>query len=339
MKPDEIDYDNLTFSFTKTKSMYVSKCKINEKWEKGKLIPFNEFKISPAATILNYGQGLFEGMKAYRTDNDEIIMFRPEENAKRAANGCVRLSMPEISKDVFLDGVKSVVKDNVDYIPNTEKGALYVRPIIFGSGEGLGVAPSSDYIFMVYCSPVGPYFKGGLTPIKLIVTNDYHRAPLKGTGGVKAVGNYVPGMLPSGLAKEKGYAEVVYLDAAEEKYIEEVGAANFFAIFENKLVTPELTGSILPGITRDSVLYLAKEMLGMQVEERRISINEVLGADEIFCAGTAAIISPIGSINYNEKDYNFSDGEVGKITKELYDILTGIQFGKDEDKYGWITKL
>jgi branched-chain amino acid aminotransferase len=266
-------------------------------------------------------------------------MFRPEENAKRAANGCVRLSMPEISKDVFLDGVKSVVKDNVDYIPNTEKGALYVRPIIFGSGEGLGVAPSSDYIFMVYCSPVGPYFKGGLTPIKLIVTNDYHRAPLKGTGGVKAVGNYVPGMLPSGLAKKKGYAEVVYLDAAEEKYIEEVGAANFFAIFENKLVTPELTGSILPGITRDSVLYLAKEMLGMQVEERRISISEVLDADEIFCAGTAAIISPIGSINYNEKDYNFSEGEVGKITKELYDILTGIQFGKDEDKYGWITKL
>ena len=339
MKPDEIDYDNLTFSFTETKSMYLSKCKINEKWEKGKLIPFNEFKISPAATILNYGQGLFEGMKAYKTDNDEIIMFRPEENAKRAANGCVRLSMPEISKDVFLDGVKSVVKDNVDYIPNTEKGALYVRPIIFGSGEGLGVAPSSDYIFMVYCSPVGPYFKGGLTPIKLIVTNDYHRAPLKGTGGVKAVGNYVPGMLPSGLAKEKGYAEVVYLDAAEEKYIEEVGAANFFAIFENKLVTPELTGSILPGITRDSVLYLAKEMLGMQVEERRMSINEVLSADEIFCAGTAAIISPIGSINYNEKDYNFSDGEVGKITKELYDILTGIQFGKDEDKYGWVTKI
>ena len=339
MRPDEIDYDNLTFSFTETKSMYVSKCKINEKWEKGKLIPFNEFKISPAATILNYGQGLFEGLKAYKTDSDEIIMFRPEQNAKRAASGCVRLSMPEISKDVFLDGVKSVVKDNVDYIPNTEKGALYVRPIIFGSGEGLGVAPSSDYIFMVYCSPVGPYFKGGLTPIKLIVTNDYHRAPLKGTGGVKAVGNYVPGMLPSGLAKEKGYAEVVYLDAAEEKYIEEVGAANFFAIFENKLVTPELTGSILPGITRDSVLYLAKEMLGMQVEERRMSINEVLGADEIFCAGTAAIISPIGSINYNEKDYNFSDGEVGKITKELYDILTGIQFGKDEDKYGWITKL
>ena len=339
MKPDEIDYDNLTFSFTETKSMYVSRCKLGGNWEKGQLIPFDDIKISPAATILNYGQGLFEGMKAYRTKNNEIIMFRPEENAKRAANGCLRLSMPEISESVFLDGVINVVKDNIDYIPNTEKGALYVRPIIFGSGEGLGVAPSSDYTFMVYCSPVGPYFKGGLTPIKLIVTNDYHRAPLKGTGGVKAVGNYVPGMLPSGVAKKQGYAEVIYLDAAEEKYIEEVGAANFFAIFGNKLVTPKLTGSILPGITRDSVLFLAKNELEMEVEERRISIDEVLNADEIFCAGTAAIISPIGLINYREKNYHFSGGKVGKVTKKLYDILTRIQFGKDKDEFGWITRL
>ena len=339
MKPNDIDYDNLTFSFTETKSMYVSKCGLNESWKEGKLVPFNDIKISPAATILNYGQGLFEGMKAYRTKEDEIIMFRPDENAKRAANGCLRLSMPKISQRVFLDGVTSVVKDNIDYIPNTEKGALYVRPIIFGSGEGLGVAPSSKYIFMVYCSPVGPYFKGGLSPIKLIVTHDYHRAPLKGTGGVKAVGNYVPGMLPSGLAKEQGYAEVIYLDAAEEKFIEEVGAANFFAVFGNKLVTPKLTGSILPGITRDSVLFLAKNKLGMEVEERKIAIDEALEADEVFCAGTAAIISPIGSIKYQEKDYQFSGSDVGKITRKLYDILTGIQFGDDKDEYGWITKL
>ena len=339
MKPNEIDYDNLTFSFTETKSMYVSKSKLGEKWRKGKLVHYNDIKISPAATILNYGQGLFEGMKAYRTKNNEIIMFRPGENAKRAANGCLRLSMPEISKSVFLDGVTSVVRDNIDYIPSTEKGALYVRPIIFGSGEGLGVAPSSDYTFMVYCSPVGPYFKGGLTPIKLIVTNDYHRAPLKGTGGVKAVGNYVPGMLPSGMAKKQGYAEVIYLDAAEEKYIEEVGAANFFAIFGNKLVTPKLTGSILPGITRDSVLFLAQNKLGMQVEERRISIDEALKADEVFCAGTAAIISPIGSIKYQNNEYEFSESKVGNTTRELYDILTEIQFGEIEDEYGWITKL
>ena len=339
MKPNQIDYDNLTFSFTETKSMYVSKCRLNQSWKEGKLVPFNDVKISPAATILNYGQGLFEGMKAYRTKNDEIIMFRPDENAKRAANGCLRLSMPEISEKIFLDGVTKVVKDNIDYIPNTEKGALYVRPIIFGSGEGLGVAPSSEYTFMVYCSPVGPYFKGGLSPIKLIVTQDYHRAPLKGTGGVKAVGNYVPGMLPSGLAKKQGYAEVIYLDAAEEKFIEEVGAANFFAVFGNKLITPELTGSILPGITRDSVLFLAKNKLGMEIEERRISIDDALKADEVFCAGTAAIISPIGSIKYQEKEYQFSESNVGKVTGKLYDILTGIQFGEDKDEYGWITKL
>tara|TARA_B100000953_G_scaffold148946_1_gene123295 strand:+ start:403 stop:1422 length:1020 start_codon:yes stop_codon:yes gene_type:complete len=339
MKPDEIDYDNLTFSFTETKSMYVSKCNINRAWKKGELVPFKNINISPAATILNYGQGLFEGMKAYRTKNDEIIMFRPEENARRAANGCLRLSMPEISEDIFLDGVTSIVKDNVNYIPSTDKGALYVRPIIFGSGEGLGVAPSSEYTFMVYCSPVGPYFKGGLSPIKLIVTNDYHRAPLKGTGGVKAVGNYVPGMLPSSIAKKEGYAEVIYLDAAEEKYIEEVGAANFFAIYGKKLVTPKLSGSILPGITRDSVLFLAKNKLGMEVEERKITIDEALDADEVFCAGTAAIISPIGSIHYNKKEYNFSEGNVGETTRELYDILTGIQFGSDTDKYGWVTKI
>ena len=339
MKPDEIDYNNLTFSFTETKSMYVSKCKLGEDWEKGRLFPFSEIKVSPAATILNYGQGLFEGMKAYRTENNEIIMFRPDENAKRAASGCLRLSMPEISEDVFLDGVTSVVKDNIEYIPSTDKGALYVRPIIFGSGEGLGVAPSSDYTFMVYCSPVGPYFKGGLAPIKLIVTNDYHRAPLKGTGGVKAVGNYVPGMLPSGVAKKQGYAEVIYLDAAEEKYVEEVGAANFFAIFGNKLVTPELTGSILPGITRDSVLFLAKHELEMEVEERRISIDEVMKADEIFCAGTAAIISPIGLVKYKDINYEFSKGNVGKITNKLYEILTEIQFGNKNEDYGWIKKI
>ena len=339
MKPDEIDYDNLTFSFTETKSMYVSKCGIDGTWEKGELMPYNNISISPAATILNYGQGLFEGMKAYRTKNNKIIMFRPKENAKRAANGCLRLSMPEISENIFLDGVTSIVRDNIDYIPSTDKGALYVRPIIFGSGEGLGVAPSSEYTFMVYCSPVGPYFKGGLSPIKLIVTNDYHRAPLKGTGGVKAVGNYVPGMLPSGQAKKQGYAEVIYLDAAEEKFIEEVGAANFFAIYGNKLITPKLTGSILPGITRDSVLFLAKNKLGMEIEERKISIDKALKADEVFCAGTAAIISPIGSIKYQNNEYKFSESNVGRITRQLYDILTGIQFGETDDEYGWITKI
>ena len=339
MKTNNINFDDLTFTFTETRSMYVTKCKQGDDWDTGELFPYGNISISPASTVLNYGQGLFEGMKAYRTNDGRILLFRPEKNAERAAKGCLRLSMPEIPKNIFMDAVKKVVNDNSDYIPPTEKGALYIRPIIFGSAEGLGVAPSTEYTFMVYCSPVGPYFKGGLSPIKLIVSTDYHRAPLKGTGGVKAIGNYVPGMLPSGNAKKKGFAEIIYLDAAEEKYVEEVGAANFFAIKDGKIITPKLTGSILPGITRDSVMHIAKEKLGMDIEERRISIDEVMKADEVFCAGTAAIISPIGSITYDGKEYIFSNGDVGNVTRKLYDILTGMQFGTDSDPFNWILEL
>jgi len=339
LKSNDIDLDNLTFSFTKTRSMYVAKCELRGEWQSGSIVPFDDLRISPAAGVLNYGQGLFEGMKAYKWDNGKIVIFRPEKNAERAARGCSRLSMPEIPKNLFLDAAKKVIRDNADYIPNTKQGALYVRPIIFGSGAGLGVAPSIEYTFVVYVSPVGPYFKGELAPIRLIVTNDYHRAPLKGTGGVKAIGNYVPGMLPSGLAKKQGYAEVIYLDAAEEKYIEEVGAANFFAIIDGKIITPELTGSILPGVTRESVLYLAHEKMGLQIEERRISVDEALSADEVFCAGTAAIIAPIGSINYQGKEHIFSGGMVGRMTKKLYDELTAIQFGTGKDEFGWMTEI
>jgi len=339
LKTNNINFDDLTFTFTETRSMYVTKCKQGDDWDTGELFPYGNISISPASTVLNYGQGLFEGMKAYRTNDGRILLFRPEKNAERAAKGCLRLSMPEIPKNIFMDAVKKVVNDNSDYIPPTEKGALYIRPIIFGSAEGLGVAPSTEYTFMVYCSPVGPYFKGGLSPIKLIVSTDYHRAPLKGTGGVKAIGNYVPGMLPSGNAKKKGFAEIIYLDAAEEKYVEEVGAANFFAIKDGKIITPKLTGSILPGITRDSIMHIAKEKLEMDIEERRISIDEVMKADEVFCAGTAAIISPIGSITYDGKEYIFSNGDVGNITRKLYDILTGMQFGTDSDPFNWILEL
>ena len=339
MKTNDINFDDLTFTFTETRSMYVTKCKQGDDWKSGELVPYGNISISPASTVLNYGQGLFEGMKAYKTKGGRILLFRPEKNAERAAKGCVRLSMPQIPKNIFMEAVKKVVNDNSDYIPPTEKGALYIRPIIFGSAEGLGVAPSTEYTFMVYCSPVGPYFKGGLAPIKLVVSTDYHRAPLKGTGGVKAIGNYVPGMLPSGEAKKKGFAEIIYLDAAEEKYVEEVGAANFFAIIDGKIITPELTGSILPGITRDSVMRIAKEKLGIDIEERRISIDEVREAEEVFCAGTAAIISPIGSIKCNNKEHLFSDGNVGPVTRELYDILTGIQYGNNNDSFDWILEL
>ena len=340
MKPEEIDFDNLSFSHTPTRSMYISKRKLNDdKWEKGELYPFGEISLSPAAGVLNYGQGLFEGMKAYKGRNDKPRLFRPHMNASRMAEGCARLAIPPITEEVFLDGVMKTVLDNQDYIPTPEQGALYIRPLTIGNGPIVGVAPSPEFTFLVYVQPVAPYFKGSLKPIDLIVTNDYHRAALKGTGGVKAIGNYVAGMKPAGEARSAGYSEVIYLDAAEEKYVEEVGAANFFALFGDTLVTPMLTGSILPGITRDSTMHLALDKFGIKTEERRITIDEALTADEVFCAGTAAILTPIGKINYKGEDYIFSDGQVGKTTRKLYDALTSIQFGDVSDPYDWIVEL
>ncbi|MEC9354368.1 MAG: branched-chain amino acid aminotransferase, partial [Candidatus Thermoplasmatota archaeon] len=260
-------------------------------------------------------------------------------NAARLRNGCRRLSMPPVPEDIFLSAVHDVVSENADFIPPNNDGALYIRPLVFGSGAILGVAPAPEFTFLVFTSPVGPYFKGGLTPIRLLVTQDFHRAAPKGTGGVKAIGNYAPGMLASGHAKFKGYAEVVYLDAAEDRYIEEVGAANFFALFGDTLVTPALSGSILPGVTRDSVLQLAADRFGLQVEERDISIDEALTADELFCSGTAAIISPIGCINYNGQDHQFSDGEVGLRTRALYEVLTAIQHGSADDEFDWVVEV
>ena len=203
----------------------------------------------------------------------------------------------------------------------------------------LGNLSAPEFTFLVFTSPVGPYFKGGLTPIRLLVTQDFHRAAPKGTGGVKAIGNYAPGMLPSGHAKRKGYAEVVYLDAAEDRYIEEVGVANFFALFGDTLVTPALSGSILPGVTRDSVLQLAAERFELQVEERDVSIDEALGADELFCSGTAAVISPIGYISHEGEDHQFSGGEVGPRTRALYEALTAIQHGDVIDEFGWVVEV
>ena len=334
-----IDFGELTFSLTQTRAMYRARCELGGEWQPGELQPFQNLELSPAACVLNYGQGLFEGLKAYRANDGRILLFRPAMNAARLRNGCRRLSMPPVPEDIFLSAVHDVVSENADFIPPNNDGALYIRPLVFGSGAILAVAPAPEFTFLVFTSPVGPYFKGGLTPIRLLVTQDFHRAAPKGTGGVKAIGNYAPGMLPSGHAKLKGYAEVVYLAAAEDRYIEEVGAANFFALFGDTLVTPALNGSILPGVTRDSVLQLAAERFGLQVEERDVSINEALGADELFCSGTAAVISPIGCISHEGEDHQFSGGEVGPRTRALYEALTAIQHGDASDEFGWVVEV
>ena len=227
---DEIDWDSLTFSLTPTDHMYITETQMDEAWMPGEMSPYGDMKISPAAGVLNYGQGLFEGMKAYRTSKDRVVFFRPEENARRMQRGADRLKMPPVPESIFIDAVEQCVQANLRWLPPMGKGAMYVRPLLMGSGPILGVAPAPFYRFLVYVTPVGPYFKGGVKAIDLLISDNHHRAAPGGSGGVKAIGNYAPGMKPSKDAKAKGYAEIIYLDARTHSCIEEVGAANFFCV-------------------------------------------------------------------------------------------------------------
>jgi branched-chain amino acid aminotransferase len=277
-------------------------------------------------------------MKAYRTAKDRIVFFRPDENARRMQRGADRLKMPPVPESIFIDAVEQVVQANIDWVPPMGRGAMYVRPLLMGSGPVLGVAPAPSYSFMIYVTPVGPYFKGGMKAIDLLISDEFHRAAPGGSGGVKAIGNYAPGMMPSRIAKSKGYAEIIYLDAKTSTYIEEVGAANFFCIKNNVLYTPELTGTILPGITRASIIALARH-LGYEVHEEKVSAEFAMEADEAFCCGTAAVISPIGSITHEDKKVTYGDGTPGAMTIKLYDMLTGIQNEKQEDIFGWLHEV
>jgi branched-chain amino acid aminotransferase len=334
----KINWDDLSFSLTPTKTMFVAKGKPDGRWDKGKLTPFRNISISPAAGVLNYGQGIFEGLKAQRTQKGKLVLFRPIENGKRMADSAKRLCMPEYPPEKFVEAVKAVVKKNVAYIPPYGKGSLYIRPCLWGTGPILGVAPAPEYTFIIYVSPVGPYFKTGFKPIRLVFTRDFHRAAPKGTGGVKFIGNYAGTMLPARQVKALGFNECIYLDAREEKYIEEVGAANFFCVKGNVLMTPRL-GSILPGITRQSVLKIAKDRLGMEVQERDVSLDEALSADEAFCTGTAAVVSAIGWVVQEGRETVYQGGEVGPVTRKLYDLLTRIQLQEEKDPYGWVVEL
>ncbi len=334
----DINWDDLSFSLTPTDWMYVTEASGVEAWMPGSLRPYGDFSISPAAGVLNYGQGLFEGMKAYRTVEGRLVFFRPEENARRMQAGADRLKMPPVPESIFIDAVEQVVDANRDWVPPVGKGAMYVRPILFGSGPILGVAPAPSFTFMVYCTPVGPYFKGGMTAIDLLISEDHHRAAPGGSGGVKAIGNYAPGMLPSKAAKAAGFAEVIYLDAKTHSSIEEVGAANFFSVRDGVLSTPSLTGTILPGITRASVIELARSR-GYDVREERVSVEAALDADEAFCCGTAAVISPIGSITHLGERHAYGDGTPGPVTVELYEALTAIQSERAPDTFGWLHEV
>lgn len=338
-KQVNIDWNNLGFSYIKTDYRFIATWK-DGKWDEGKLVTDNRITISEASPALHYGQQCFEGLKAYRTKDGGIQLFRPYENAKRINRSARRLLMPEIPEDKFVEAIIKAVKANEAYVPPYGSGAtLYIRPLLIGVGDNIGVAPAPEYMFCVFCIPVGPYFKGGMKPVNFIVS-DYDRAAPQGTGAAKVGGNYAASLQPLLDAKHAGYGDCIYLDPVSHTKIEEVGSANFFGITkDDEFVTP-ISPSILPSITKYSLLYLAKEYLGLKAVERDVFIDNLDEFKEAGACGTAAVITPIGGIQYKDKLHVFhSETEVGPITKKLYDTLYGIQFGDLEAPAGWIVKV
>lgn len=331
-----IDWSNLGFSYIKTPWRFLATWK-DGSWNEGKLTEDNYLHIHEGSTALHYGQQCFEGLKAYRRKDGGINLFRPDENSKRMNRSAYRLRMPEVPEDFFLDAVKQVVKANQEYVPPYGSGAtLYIRPLLIGVGENIGVSPAPEYIFTVFCMPVGPYFKGGLTPTNFIVS-DYDRAAPNGTGAAKVGGNYAASLLPGYEAHQRKFSDCIYLDPETHTKIEEVGSANFFGITaDNEFVTPK-SPSILPSITKYSLLHLAQHSLGLTPVEGDVYLNELDRFIEAGACGTAAVISPIGGIQ-NGEDFHvfYSETEVGPQTKALYDQLTGIQFGDIAAPTGWI---
>lgn len=332
----DIAWEELNFDYMNLPYRYIAKYK-DGKWEPGKLVEDNMIPINESAPALHYGQQCFEGLKAYRRADGDINVFRVEENALRMQRSANRLFMPAPDISMFKEAILEVVKANEAYVPPYGSGAtLYIRPVLFGVGENLGVKPANEYLFIVFASPVGAYFKTGFKPGDYLVL-DYDRAAGKGTGDVKVGGNYAASLLPGKIAKEEGYCDCIYLDPQTHTNIEEVGAANFFAITkDNTFVTPK-SNSILPSITKKSLLDLAKDRFNLKVEERDIPITSLDEFKEAGACGTAAVISPIGSITYNDKKYVFGDGkQVGELTQKLYDELVGIQFGDITPPKDWI---
>ena len=339
LKKANIDWDSLGFNPIKTRSMFIANCPIDGKWESGSLVPYGKIELSPAAGVLNYGQGVFEGTKAYHTSKDNIVMFRIGRNAKRMAWSTERLCIPKMDPDFFVEAVTKTVKDNLDYIPPYGKGSLYVRPIVWGTAPAIGVRAVSDYTFVVFVSPVGSYFKDGIKPLNLKVETNYHRAAARGIGNAKAIGNYSASLYPLTKAKKEGYDEVIYLDSVDGQRIEELGSANLFICKDGVIKTPKLSGSILDGVTRNSVCRIAKDVLGIKVEETDIHLDELLEADEVFCTGTAVVVAPVGKVTYQNKVHHFSDGNIGSITNKCKETLTSIQREEITDPFGWVLKI
>lgn len=332
---------SLGFGHYFTDYMFTMRYSKEEGWHDAKIEPNAPVSFDLATTIFHYAQGIFEGMKAFIQPDGSIGVFRPDQNWARMNRSAARMCIPEFPEDVVEEGLEELLKLEKDWIPTDPGTALYIRPTIVATKVMLGVHASTDYLFFIILSPVGSYYAHGLEPTKLLVEDYYTRATVGGTGEAKCLGNYAASMKAGEEAEAKGFDQVLWLDAQEKKYVEEVGSMNMFFVINGEVVTPELVGSILPGITRKSSIFLLQEH-GYRVSERRISIEEVIAAaengklDEAFGTGTAAVISPVGLIQYKGKDYVINGGKMGEITQWLYDNITGIQYGKKPDPYHWV---
>ncbi len=343
-KEKPADQSKLGFGRIFTDHMYVMDYHEGQGWHDPKIIPYQPISLEPSAMVFHYAQEMFEGLKAYHTQDGRVLLFRPDRNIQRAENSCKRLCIPPVPQDDFLNALKTLVRVEKDWIPTTPGTSLYIRPFIIATDESLGVHPSHSYKFIIILSPSGAYYASGLNPVKIWIEDDYVRAVRGGIGEAKAGGNYAASLKAQVKGEAEGYAQVLWLDGVERKYIEEVGSMNIFFKIAGKVVTPQLNGSILPGVTRATCLDLCRSW-GMEVEERRVSVEELVAAardgslEECWGSGTAAVISPVGTLRYGNDVMEIAGGGIGPVSQRLYDTVTGIQTGKLEDTHGWTVEV
>ncbi len=338
------DESALTFGDLFTDHMFTMKYKKEKGWHDMKIEPFSDFSLSPAAMVLHYGQEAFEGLKAYKNKDGVIKLFRPWDNMKRMNDTCKRLCLPQFDEELVLEAMYELIRLESDWIPSSPGTSLYIRPAIIATEQHLGVRPANEYLFFIILSPVGAYYAAGLKPVSIYVENEYIRSAKGGTGSVKTGGNYAASLIASDKAHSNGCEQVLWLDAGKKEFIEEVGSMNIFFMINNEIITPALEGSILPGITRDSVIKLAQDM-GYKVKEQKISINDFIRqykkgrVQEVFGTGTAAVISPVGTLIYDKTRMVINGGRMGEVSQKLYDTLTGMQYGDLPDKYNWLVQV
>lgn len=344
MLKEKPNQKNLGFGCHFTDHMFLMKWDRQNGWHDAEICPFQDFSISPAAMVFHYGQAIFEGMKAYRSKENEIFLFRPKDNLERMNSSAARMCMPRFSVEKVLKSLKALLYLERDWVPSEPGATLYIRPTMVAMEPMLGVKPAGCYYFFIILSPVGAYYPEGFNPTKIYVSENYVRAVKGGVGEAKTAGNYAASLLASEEAKKAGYTQVLWLDACEHKYIEEVGTSNIFFMIQDELITPPLGGSILSGITRDSVLQLATAW-GIKVNERRLMIDEVISAhgdgtlQEIFATGTAAVISPVGELSYNGKKYVINNGKPGDLSSRFYETLQRIQHGAEKSEHSWSVRI